>query len=154
MTKLKLGYIGTGTCFEQLKEEYGDTNVKIYGKYNGIKQSREIYKNTDILYCCYNPDIPNWKNAYPTKLFETIITETPIIVSKNTKAEEFVIENKIGEAINYGDTELIEKSINTIYLNYKTYVDNLKKIKNCYEWKTISKNLDIIYNGNRIKEDE
>lgn len=142
---IEVGLYGDGICFEKLKDEYQNSKIRIYGKYNGILESGKIYRNTDILYCSYNPEIENWKNAYPVKLFEAIITLTPIIVSTGTTAGNFVSKEKIGEQVKFADIESITKAIIKISNNYEKYVQKLKKITNKYIWENIVKNLDNIY---------
>lgn len=143
--KLEIGLYGTGIYYKQLMEEYKDSSVNIYGKYDGIKQSGEIYRNTDILYCSYNPDVYNWKNAYPVKMYEAITTLTPIIVTKDTVAGKFVEKNKIGEVVEYSNKKSIINGINKIIKDYDFYIENLTKISKQYTWKNISKNLNKIY---------
>lgn len=142
---IEIGLYGSGICYDKLKKEYKDTPVKIYGKYDGLKDSGEIYRNTDILYCSYNPSIENWKNAYPVKLYEAIITLTPIIVTKDTAVGELVEKYKIGEVIAYNNIDSIQEKICKIHDNYNYYINNLKNIYQKYQWKSIVNNLDIIY---------
>jgi len=144
-TQFEIGLYGTGICYEQLKNEYKDKSIKLYGKYNGIDESGEIYRNTDILYCSYDPNVKNWKNAYPVKLFESIITETPIIVTQNTRVGEFVSEKGIGQEVKYADEDSILKAIYEINKNYNDYVENIKKISYKYDWKEAVKELKKIY---------
>ena len=149
---IEVGLYGTGICFDKLNKKYCDTSIKIYGKYNGIKDSGKIYRNTDILYCSYNPEVKNWKNAYPVKLFEAIITHTPIIVSENTEVSNFVKANAIGEPIQYGNKNSIINAINKIKIHYDEYVENIKKIADDYKWEKIVKNLDRIYDIKLFKQ--
>ncbi len=141
----EIGIYGTGVCYNRLQEECKGKNVKIYGKYNGISESGEIYRNTDILYCVYNPNVENWKNSYPVKLFEAIVTLTPVIVSTNTITEKFVKEYGIGEAVEYANQESLYNAITKISKNYSIYVKNLEKISEEYKWETVVKHLDKIY---------
>lgn len=143
---LEIGLYGTGICYEQLREEYKDSSVKIYGKYDGINESGEIYRNTDILYCSYNPNVENWRNAYPVKLYEAIITLTPIIVTENTVVGDFVNKNKVGAVVEYNNIDSIKKAILQVKNNYQTYVNNLRKISDKYKWEEIVKKMAIIYN--------
>ncbi len=140
------GIYGTGVCIDKLKENNKNQKTKLYGKYDGIRDSGDIYRNTDILYCSYNPNISNWNNAYPVKLFEAIVTLTPIIVSKNTVAGDFVLKNKIGEVIEYNNVESLKKAIFKVNNNYLNYIESLKKICDTYKWEEIVKNLKDIYN--------
>ena len=141
----EIGLYGMGVCYEELNKVYKNTKVKVHGKYNGISESGEIYRKTDILYCSYNPEVKNWKKAYPVKLFEAIITNTPIIVSENTDVANFIKNTGIGLAIKYGNVESIEKAIYDIKENYSYYVENIKKISENYKWEAVIKNLDKIY---------
>lgn len=146
-SKLEIGLYGIGICYDRLKEECEKSSVKIYGKYNGIKESGKIYRNTDILYCAYNPDVKNWKNAYPVKLFEAIITLTPIIASNETIAGEFITKMGIGVTVEYGNKDSIINAINMIVNDYNKYVENLQKISKDYKWEKIINNLMQIYDG-------
>ena len=142
---IEVGLYGMGVYYDKLNEKYENTKVKLYGKYNGILDSGEIYRNTDILYCCYNPNIENWKNAYPVKLYESIITLTPIIVSEGTLAGEFVKKYKIGKTVHYNNSASISSAIDELKNNYNNYVENVKIISQNYKWENIVQNLDIIY---------
>lgn len=142
---IDIGIYGVGIAFNRLLEEYKDTNIKLYGKYDGVNQSGEIYRNTDILYCVYNPEVKNWKNAYPVKLYEGIITKTPIIVSKNSKAGEIVEKYLIGEIVDYDNQQELKKAIEKIKDNYESYVKNLEQIRTQYIWEHVVINLKQIY---------
>ena len=142
---IQIGLYGTGVCYERLKSEYQNSNIIIYGKYDGINEIGELYRKTDILYCSYNPNNKNYKNAYPVKLYESIITLTPIIVSKGTAAGDFVRKNQIGEEIEHGNVNSVSNAIIKIINNYGLYIDNLKKISSEYNWEEVVKNLDEIY---------
>lgn len=88
---------GIGTDYEKLKAiENNYSNLTMTGWYNGTTESKDLYRNTDIQYCVYDMNVVNWKNAYPIKLFESIITGTPVIVSSGALIERFVLENGIG----------------------------------------------------------
>ena len=142
---INVGIYGMGICYEQLRNLKIPKNVTIYGKYDGIKEIAKIYRNTDILYCSYDPTNYNWKVAYPVKFYESIITLTPIIISKETVAEQFVIQNRIGESIEYGNEFSINNAIEKIISHYDGYVQSLKKISNNYQWESVIDNLNKIY---------
>ena len=141
-----IGIYGTGAEYESLKRDMkNNSNVILYGKFNGIKESGEIYRKTDILYCVYNPSVLNWRVAYPVKLSEAIVTETPIIVSKDTEVGKFVEQNSIGMEVKYANRDELQMAIKMIKKNYSSYVNNIKKIKENYVWEDVAKNLDYIY---------
>lgn len=145
MDEVNIGIYGTGTCYEEIKNINLPKNVNVYGKYDGIKDISKIYRNTEILYCSYDNTNYNWKIAYPVKLFESIITLTPIIVSKDTVAGEFVLEKKIGRVIEYGNSESVIEAIRDIIENYEKYIGRLKEIANSYKWEEVVENLYNIY---------
>ena len=178
-SKTRISYIGKVRDFKSLSKliNYNDTNnsidIKIYGdgseydkllelakqkkkeyimkgKFDGLNDSEEIYKNTDILYAVYDieaSDGKNWKNAMPIKSFEAIITLTPIIASRNTVLGDFIEKNDIGFTIDINKEELdnLVKEIceNPEILNKK--MKNMKKIQYLYTWDNIITNLDQIY---------
>ena len=150
--KYKIGIYGYGVCYQRLYDEFSST-IYFYGKYNGIKDSVNIYQNTDILYCVYNPNVENWKNAYPVKLYEAIVTYTPIIVSANTKVANFVDKNKIGVSIKYNNSKDLVNGIEKIIENYNQYVLNIQKIANLYKWEQVVLNLLKIYKDGDEKND-
>lgn len=144
-SQIDIGLYGTGELYEKLSRENSSNNVKLYGSFNGVKESSEIYRNTDILYCVYNPKIPNWKNAYPVKLYEGIITETPIIVAKDTIISEFIEKFNIGISVEYNSFNQLNEAIKEISNNYITYQKNIREIKTNYSWENVVKNLEKIY---------
>ena len=144
--KIQVGIYGDGVSYQKLYEKYNTReNVKIYGKYNGIQECGEIYRNTNILYCSYDSLNVNWKNAFPVKLYEAVITKTPVIVTKNTVAANFVVENCIGEVIDYNDVTSLEDAVKKIQENYDEYIENLSKISSLYCWDSIITNINKIY---------
>ena len=143
--KIKIGIYGNGLAYERLKQENKKENVTIYGRFDATHEIGNIYRNTDLLYCVFDPENYNWKTSFPTKLFEAIITRTPVIVSKNTVASDFVQKNKIGESVPYMDAEALSNAINKIISNYNFYKENLCKISKEYQWEDISKKLVEMY---------
>lgn len=141
----KIGLYGNGVKQKELSMLKHTKNVSFYGKYDGIKEISEIYRNTDILYCVYDPQNYNWKTSFPVKFYESIITATPVIVAKNTDIENFVKINKNGESVEYGNAQELEKTITKIIDNYNDYEKNIQIIKHKYTWKDVEKNLDMIY---------
>ena len=144
--KYDVGVYGIGSGYEKLIESIKDhKKLSIYGKYDGLKDSSNIYRHTDVLYCVYNPNVFNWKKALPIKLFEAIVTQTPIIVAKDTEVEKIVNNYRIGEAVTYGNLNELNNAIEKIEKNYFEYVTQLKQISNNYCWEEQVKELDTIY---------
>lgn len=133
---------GYGTAYDRLKENKYANNARLAGKYNGITDSGIIYQNTDILYCVYDSKVRNWQMAYPVKLFEAIVTRTPIIACKGTNLEKFVNKYGIGMAVEYGNREELLECIFKMKEKYSSYIKNIKEIENDYSWENIVLNLN------------
>lgn len=139
---------GAGTAYSKLKEiEAGYDNVKITGAYH-FSQSAKLYSQTDILYVVYDMRMDNWRNAYPVKFFEAIITKTPVIVSKGSNLEKFIEDNDIGFAVDGSNIkkirELIMRIVDNRYL-LDEKIKTLDKIKFDYIWGNVVRNLNTIY---------
>lgn len=136
-----------GNELEKLTEN--NANVKLYGEYNH-NEIAKIYKNIDLLFCVYVAKNENDKNALPTKFYESIISETPIMVSKDTLMADFVNEKGNGYIVNGDDAENMEQFIKQIINDknlYNEILQNIKAIKNDFKWETVVTNIDKIFNN-------
>lgn len=151
MDKVKVNLHGGGTAYKKLKQIEGKyENVNITGRYNP-SETAKLYSNADIIYCVYSMDNLNWKTAYPIKFYESIVTKTPIIVSKGSVLEKFLKDHDIGFAVNGENVEEIRKLIICISENkyvLEEKVKNIEKIQFDYSWEKMVGNLDKIYNQN------
>ena len=103
-------------------------NVTFRGEFDYKKEIQEIYSRVDCIYAVYDADMANVRVALPNKLYESVVTEIPIIVAKNTYLSEMVHEMGIGYSVSHKDkAELTEvlKNIKTKGQDYQ------QKIKNC-----------------------
>lgn len=141
---------GTGEHYKEIKELEGESkNIMVTGAYKH-QEIAQFYSNTDLMYIVYNKGNKNDENALPTKFFEAIICEIPVIVSRNSVLEKMVQKYDIGFSADGTDFEDIRKIIlqikdNKSILQQKR--DNIKKIKTNFIWEDISKNLNTIYIG-------
>ena len=120
---------GAGTAYSRLKEiEKNYNNVNITGEYH-FSQSAEIYSDADILYVVYDIKNDNWRNAYPIKFFEAIITKTPVIVSKGSVLEEFLRENDIGFVVDGSNIGEIRDLIIGIINNRSLLDEKVKSLE-------------------------
>lgn len=145
---IKIAIHGVGVAYKRLKDiENNYDNVNVTGKYD-YTESAALYGNTDVLYALYPLDNLQNKTAYPIKLFEAIITKTPIIVNEGTALEEYVIKNGIGFAVDGSNIQDIRKLIKYINGNRHSLdekIKNLEKIQYNYSWEEVVNNLDKIY---------
>lgn len=141
---------GGGMDLEQLRQMEPDYhNVYIHGPYNGIKESTCLYMNTDLLFCAYSPEDPNYQgDAEVIKFYEAIFTGTPILVTKNIGMEKKVLDNTFGLSCDTRNPEEIKKAILKMkddkeYWN-KCHESELLFAPN-YSWDNAVKILDKIY---------
>ncbi len=139
---------GTGIKLDvisELAKEYNNTIVTGKFDYSNIKK---LYENTDIVYSVYDSSQTNIKEAFPVKGFESIMTETPIIASKNTDFGDLVEKHDIGFTVNETSPEDICKVLDSIIAN-RNIIDrksnNIKKISKSYTWKSQAQNLIELY---------
>ena len=112
---LQIGIHGMGEAYDTLKsmEAFYD-NVKITGYYNYATDTVSLFADTDIIYCAYNIDVPNWKVAYPIKLYEAIESGIPVILCKGMAPESLVTSQNCGFVFDYnveGLRGLLEKLV-------------------------------------------
>lgn len=129
---IKIGIHGMGEAYEELKSiEHAYKNVDITGYYNYAEDTEKLFADTDIIYCAYNIEVPNWRAAYPIKLYEAIATGIPVILCKGMAPERFVISNGCGFVFDYNVdslrallSEIVEKK--ELLLEKQKGVQNLK----------------------------
>lgn len=148
MRNVEIAIHGAGVAYKKLNSIKSDyDNVSVTGKYD-FTQSAKLYSQADLLYALYPTTSLQYLTSYPVKLYETIITKTPIIVSKGTVLEEFVKEYGIGFVVDGSNVEEIRGLIKYINKNRHILdekVRNLEKIQYDYSWEEVVKNLDEIY---------
>lgn len=148
MNNVEINIHGDGVAYNKLNEIKDNySNVNITGKYH-FTESARLYSTTDILYAIYPTTSLQYLISYPVKLFEAIITKTPIIVNKGTVLEDFINEYGIGFAVDGSDIGEIRRLINYIYCNKEVLLEkesNLAKIQYKFSWDEVVDNLDKIY---------
>lgn len=140
---------GSGTAYNKLKEvENQYKNVNITGTYSPSKTA-ELYSNADISYCVYSMENENWRTGYSIKFFESIITKTPIIVSKGSALEELVTKHGIGFIVDGSNIKDINELIIYISNNKEILKEkerNIEKIQYKYTWENVVGSLNQVYN--------
>lgn len=148
MDDVKVSIHGSGVAYKELNDIKNNyNNVVVTGIYH-YTESAKLYSETDLLYALYPTTSIQYLTSYPVKLFEAIITKTPIIVSKGTVLEDFVKEYGIGFTVDGSNVEDIRDLVK--YINENRYIldekiENLEKIQYDYSWEEVVKNLDEIY---------
>ena len=126
--------------------------VIITGEYDYDSDSRGLYDQTDILYCAYDPSRLNGKASAPIKLYEAIITKTPVVICQEMEAARLVEEKNIGWVFNFNEPEALENLIDHICKNRNEILEkesSLAKIQYDYTWESVVGRLDQIFAKNQ-----
>ncbi|MEG2908464.1 MAG: glycosyltransferase [Erysipelotrichaceae bacterium] len=130
--------------------DFGNKSMKMYqncnyfGEYNGTLESRTLFEKCNLLYCVYDINDINWRQAIPVKFYEAMASGTPVIVSESSKCGDLVKEFDLGYTCKWDDVEGIKKCIKSAMTNKKEYE---KKRINCinigkeYSLKTVTSKL-------------
>lgn len=149
LKQVKVSFYGTGLTEQDANNIHSlNTNAYYHGAFNGAIEASRLFSECDLLYAMYDPTNKNWISCLPVKLFEAIASCTPIIVTKNSAAGDFVEKYKIGYAIPFHDlnelTSVIEKAAKD-KSSYHEMVQNIMNIRDKYSWEDVMKHLIHIY---------
>ncbi|MEG0250022.1 MAG: glycosyltransferase [Peptostreptococcus sp.] len=174
MKKLKLSYIGMlskrrfiDTALEVISE-FDDVELTLAGsgdlldmskeyaeKYDNIhyigkipyEKTFDIYKECNLMFAIYNPNINNHRYSAANKIYEAMLLNKAIVVAKNTSMDEIVDKHDIGFSIDYSKEsfrELINKLRNNLnILDEKS--GNMKGVYEDYSWEKMKQRLVDIY---------
>ena len=145
LEKISIGIHGMGEAYNTLKElEPQYKNVEITGYYNYQTMTEKLFSNTDVLYCAYDIDVPNWRVAYPIKLYEAIEVGVPVLLCNGLAPEKFVYDNDCGYLFDY-NVEALRAVLIDIQENRADFTrkcENMKKLKGKYTWDKVVKEYD------------
>ena len=101
---------GLATDIERLKSFVIKKNIlSFHGPYSYSSDIRYIYNNSDISLALYDSQDFNCQHALPNKFYESIATNTPLIVSSGTYLGELVESKGMGVAIDPNDRDSIQR---------------------------------------------
>lgn len=141
---------GIGLTHDRLLEKSKEfTKSTVHGWYDGSKENKKLYGESDLIFCVYDDDTTstNGFSCYSIKFYEAIASCTPLIVSKGTVMGDFVTKYDIGYTVNsknYDELFSLVKFISENPLDLKVKTDNIKKISSDYVWDKVVKNLGRI----------
>lgn len=147
---LKIGIHGMGDAYSALKKlEDQYENVEITGYYDYKRDTRRLFANTDIVYCAYNTEVPNWRNAYPIKLYESVEAGIPVLLCSGMAPEDFVKENDCGFVFEYNVKSLRDLLIHLVENREEVEEKkiNIKKLKGKYTWENVVHQYDALFNN-------
>lgn len=146
---LKIGIHGMGESYPALKElEERYPNVEITGYYDYNKDTRRLFSETDIMYCAYNIEIPNWKKGFPIKLYESVEAGIPVIMCYGMASERFIKDKGCGFLFEYNVNSLRE--LITDLVNNREKVEkkraDIKLLKGKYTWENVVHQYEELFN--------
>lgn len=124
--KFELQIIGDGNDYERITEfleENAITNVKMIGRVS-LEEVPEFYSKADILFAKLDP---NYKTAVPSKLFEMLTTNKPLIYSGEGVAIEVL--KKFDNVYYYNTKDALKEILEKIqYIELNLSLNNRKKV--------------------------
>lgn len=146
----KLVVAGFGPMEKKIQEYVKNIeNVKFIGKI----QYKQIIQNTldsDVVFACYDPSVPNHRYSSPNKLYEAMMCKKPIIVCNGTGIDKLVLEKQIGLTCDFNEKSLEEAFI-SIFENetkYNEMSNNSKKLYETeYKWDIMKNRLKEMYSN-------
>ena len=149
LRNIKILIAGGGPDYQEIVEYSENLDfVYIYGSYNYESEIAKLYSMVDIVYSVYGTKYKNVKIALPNRLYEAIASIKPIIVAKNTKLAEFVLEKGIGFVVSdtkQNDLVNLLRDIINKNIDLNIYRDNIKKIRSNYFMEVYDKKLLDLY---------
>ncbi len=97
---VQLDYYGTVTQNCDLKgyaKEHGISNVHFHGRYRN-EEKRKIYESIDVINSVYGTESLETTTLTPNRLYDGVLYNCPVIVSKGTYLEELVNKYQLGFA--------------------------------------------------------
>ncbi len=111
----------------------------------------EIIANTkaaDVVFACYDPNVPNHKYSSPNKLYEAMMCKKPIIVCKGTGIDKLVRKEKIGLVCDF-DEKSLEDTFEKLLTNKSISNAMGEKARLLYDgkysWDIMEKRLGELY---------
>jgi len=90
----------------------------------------------------------SYRYCLPNKMFEYLMAEVPVIVSNLPEMKKIVEENKIGIVAKENTPQGLKEAIKeAIQLNKEELKQNIKKVKEIYNWQEQEKKLLEVYKG-------
>lgn len=135
---------------EDMAKKQKLTNVKFLGKLPKEEMPNVIAASDAGLVHLRKTEL--FSTVIPSKIFEFMAMELPIIMGVNGEAKSIVLEAKAGEVMEPGSEESLLSSINKIIYNGRSQYNGLEFVKKNYNRDDLaSKMLSLIVSTNNIK---
>jgi len=102
--------------------------------------------SADIGICIEENLCKSWNLGLPNKMFEYYMVDIPIVVSGLKELKRFIIDNKTGFVIeDIFNQEEFDRLFPNIIDEYKSKCENLKRVKDIYNWQNQERKLLKVY---------
>ena len=141
---------GGGPGLTQIKEwAKGVKNVNIHGPFDGTKVMSMLYENTDVTFCGYDKNDPNYQgDAEVVKFYESIRTGTPMIMTEGIGMGDKVNKWGFGIVCDTFNKEEVKEALVKFRDDEKFWIqcsENEVKEASKYCWENAVTVLDDIY---------
>jgi hypothetical protein len=110
---INLRVAGFGPEASTLRQRLG---ADFLGRLDHLEALR-VQHSARAIVALYDPSVPNNRMAAPNKLYEAMMVGRPLISTKQTPIGDFVEENGIGLAVEYGDRRALTEALKRIVRN-------------------------------------
>lgn len=128
------------------------SNIFFYGVL-AYEDTLSLESQCDVIPALYSPTIANHKYAAPNKFYEGLMLGKPLIMIKETGMSDIVLENDIGEVIDYNKKDLQKafKKLSNMRNQDNEYIsDTMNRIYTTkYSWDKMRERLIDLYRGLR-----
>jgi len=113
------------------------------------RESLEIASECDAVLAMYAPTIRNHILASPNKIYDAASVGRPVIMNSEALVSKWVVDNRVGFACEYEDTEALSGYLNTLLDRRKTlqqYAAHARSVfESGYSWEAMEERLAMMY---------
>lgn len=141
-------FMGYGSLVDKVKE-YSLKYKNIH--YHGAVKPEVLLNYTssaDIGFCLIENSCKSYDYCMPNKMFEYLMAGIPVIASNLFEMKKIIDLYKIGETIDYKNTNMLKEKINKISIyNLNNFIENIESFKKKFNWEEQEKVLMKVYEG-------
>lgn len=86
-------------------------------RFHGVidqQQSLRLMSSCDLVFCFYNPEIPNNRNASPNKVYEAICLGKRCVINEEAQVSQWVLANRFGYVCRYADVAALAEILRAV----------------------------------------
>ncbi len=135
--------LGGGLSCRTLMEDWKITvpaNLRVLGAQN-------LESVQDAIAACSVLVVTSWREGMPTLVLEGMASNTPLVVSDEPGSVEAIGNGEFGEIYSLENIDDLECKVRKQLELGRRDVGARKRVLDEYDWRAVTKNLDIIYSG-------